>query len=108
LVGANIYDLIDRAEDPETVIKQLLMDMNSQLLQAKTEVAAAIADEKQLYERYQQNQSEAGDYHKRAELAVEKARMISPVRRSRAERRINRPPTASNRNMRTRINRSRS
>jgi phage shock protein A len=71
LVRANINDVIDRAEDPEVVIKQLLMDMNSQLLQAKTEVAAAIADEKHLYERYQQNQAEADDYQTKAELAVE-------------------------------------
>jgi phage shock protein A len=72
LVRANINDLIDRAEDPEKVIKQLLMDMNSQLLQAKTQVAAAIADEKQLYDRYQHNQSEADEYQRKAELAVEK------------------------------------
>ncbi len=72
LVRANINDLIDRAEDPEKVIKQLLMDMNSQLLQSKTQVATAIADEKQLYDRYQHNQAEADDYQHKAELAVEK------------------------------------
>jgi phage shock protein A len=72
LVRANINDLIDRAEDPEVVIKQLLTDMHSQLLQAKTQVAAAIADEKQLYERYQQNQEQADEYQRKAELAVEK------------------------------------
>ena len=72
LVRANINDLIDRAEDPEKVIKQLLMDMNSQLLQAKTQVAAAIADEKQLYDRYQQNQAQADEYQHKAELAVQK------------------------------------
>ena len=72
LVRGNINDLIDRAEDPEKVIKQLLIDMNSQLLQAKTQVAAAIADEKQLYERFQQNKAEADECQKKAELAVEK------------------------------------
>jgi phage shock protein A len=72
LVRANINDLINRAEDPEKVIKQLLMEMNSQLVQAKTQVAAAIADEKQLYDRYQQNQAEADEYQHKAELAVEK------------------------------------
>ncbi len=71
LVRANINDLIDRAEDPEKLIKQLLMDMSSQLLQAKTQMAAAIADEKQLYDRYQQNQTEADEYQHKAELAVE-------------------------------------
>jgi phage shock protein A len=72
LVRANINDLLDRAEDPETVIKQLLMDMHSQLLQAKTQVAAAIADQKRLYDHYQEAQSQADEWQHRAVLAVEK------------------------------------
>ena len=46
LLRANINDMIDRAEDPEKVVKQLIIDMNNQLLQVKTQVAASIADEK--------------------------------------------------------------
>ncbi|MBV9174909.1 MAG: PspA/IM30 family protein [Chloroflexi bacterium] len=72
LLRANINDLIDRAEDPEKVVKQLVADMNSQLVQVKTQVAASIADEKQLYQRYQDNQAKANDWQQRAELAVEK------------------------------------
>jgi phage shock protein A len=72
LIRANINDLIDRAEDPEKVIKQLLADMNNQLLQVKTQVAAAIADEKQLYQRYQENQVKATEWQRKAELAVER------------------------------------
>ena len=74
LVRANINDLIDRAEDPEKVIKQLLMDMHSQLVQAKTQVAAAIADEKLLYERFQDNQARAAEWQSKAELAVDKGK----------------------------------
>ena len=44
LIRANINDLLDRAEDPEKMIKQLLQDMENQLIQVKTQVAAAIAD----------------------------------------------------------------
>ena len=72
LVRANVNDLIDRAEDPEKVIRQLLQDMNSQLLQVKTQVAAAIADQKQLQARWQENQAKADDWQRKAELAVEK------------------------------------
>jgi phage shock protein A len=72
LLRANINDLIDRAEDPEKVIRQLVADMNNQLLQMKTQVAAAIADEKQLYTRYQENQQKATEWQQKAELAVEK------------------------------------
>ncbi len=72
LVRANINDLIDRAEDPEKVVNQLLIDMNNQLLQVKTQVAASIADEKQLQQRWQENQQRADDWHRKAELAVTK------------------------------------
>jgi phage shock protein A len=72
LVRANLNDLLDRAEDPEKVIKQLLIDMNNQLIQVKTQVAAAIADEKRLQARYQEAQRTADDWHHKAELAIDK------------------------------------
>ena len=72
LLRANINDMIDKAEDPEKVVKQLIADMNNQLIQVKTQVAASIADEKQLYQRYQDNEAKANDWAQRAELAVEK------------------------------------
>jgi phage shock protein A len=72
LIRANINDLISRAEDPEKVIRQLLLDMNNQLIQVKTQVAAAIAQQKQLEKRWQDNQAKAEDYQKKAELAVER------------------------------------
>src|ERR671934_2725569 len=72
LLRANVNDMIDRAEDPEKVVKQLIADMNNQLLQVKTQVAAAIADEKQLQQRYQENQDKANEWQHKAELAVEK------------------------------------
>src|SRR5919199_1615193 len=72
LLRANINDMIDRAEDPEKVVKQLIADMNNQLLQVKTQVAAAIADEKMLYQRYKDNEAKAADWQQRAELAVER------------------------------------
>jgi phage shock protein A len=72
LLRANMNDMIDRAEDPEKVVKQLIIDMNNQLLQVKTQVAASIADEKLLLQRYQDNEAKATDWQQRAELAVEK------------------------------------
>jgi len=72
LVRANLNDLLDRAEDPEKVIKQLLIDMNNQLIQVKTQVAAAIADEKRLQARYEEAQRTADDWQRKAELAIDK------------------------------------
>jgi phage shock protein A len=72
LIRANLNDLLDKAEDPEKVIRQLLLDMNNQLLQVKTQVAASIADEKRLYQRYQENDQKATEWERKAELAVDK------------------------------------
>ena len=72
LVRANISDLLDRAEDPEKMIKQLLLDMENQLIQVKTQVAASIADEQRLKERWQQNEQQASEWQRKAELAVQK------------------------------------
>src|SRR5213075_219322 len=48
LIRSNINDLISRAENPQKVLEQLIVDMRNQLAKAKQQVAAAIADEKRL------------------------------------------------------------
>src|SRR6266571_4716460 len=48
LIRSNISDLISRAENPEKMLNQLIVDMRTQLAKAKQQVAAAIADEKRL------------------------------------------------------------
>ena len=48
LIKSNINDLISRAEDPEKMLNQVLVDMKEQLGAAKKAVAVAIADEKKL------------------------------------------------------------
>jgi phage shock protein A len=45
LLKANLNDLIDKAEHPEKMLKQIILDMENQLLQVKTQVAIAIADQ---------------------------------------------------------------
>jgi len=72
LIRANVNDLVSRAEDPEKVIRQLILDMDNQLVQVKTQVAAAIADERLLQQRYEDNQKHADEWQQKAELAVQK------------------------------------
>ena len=72
LVRANVNDMLDKAEDPEKMIKQYLIDMHNQLIQVKTQVAAAMADEQKLYQRYMDAQNQANDWQQKAELAVQK------------------------------------
>ena len=72
LVRANLNDLIDKAEDPEKMIKQVILDMQNQLLQVKTQVAISIADLHLLEKRQQEQQDKAKEWMRKAELAVDK------------------------------------
>jgi phage shock protein A len=72
LVRANLNDLIDQAEDPEKMIKQVILDMQNQLLQVKTQVAIAIADQHLLEKKQKENEDRHGEWNRRAELAVDK------------------------------------
>lgn len=72
LLRANVNDLIDRAEDPEKMLKQLLTDMENQLLQVKTQVAIAIADQHLLEKKAIEQRETADGWRSKAELAVEK------------------------------------
>ncbi len=72
LVRANINDLIDKAEEPEKMIKQVILDMQNQLLQVKTQVAIAIADQHLLEKKQKENEEKTSDWTRKAELAVTK------------------------------------
>jgi len=72
LVRANLNDLIDKAENPEKMIKQLILDMQNQLLQVKTQVAIAIADQHLLLRKQKENEQSAEEWIRKAELAVDK------------------------------------
>ncbi|HET6452257.1 MAG TPA: PspA/IM30 family protein [Spirochaetia bacterium] len=70
VLKANINALISKAEDPEKMLNQLVMDMNEQLLEAKKQVALAIADEKKLERQALENKAQGEDWEKKAMLAV--------------------------------------
>src|ERR1700737_4802218 len=72
LLRANINDLIEKAEDPDKLAKQLVLDMENQLLQVKTQVAIAIADQHLLDRKLKEHQEAVQQWHRKAELAVEK------------------------------------
>ena len=72
LVRANLNDLIDKAEEPEKMIKQVILDMQNQLLQVKTQVAIAIADQHLLEKKQKENQEKTAEWVRKAELAVDK------------------------------------
>jgi len=72
LIRANLNDLIDRAEDPQKMLKQVILDMQNQMLQVKTQVAIAIADEHLLRKKQKENEDKHAEWMRKAELAIDK------------------------------------
>ena len=74
MLRSNINDLISRAENPEKMLNQLIIDMKSNLAKVKQEVAGAIADEKKLQADSESMRKQAEDWERRAMLAVQEGR----------------------------------
>ena len=72
LLRANLNDLIEKAEDPERLLKQIVLDMENQMLQVKTQVAIAIADQHLLEKKRTEHAEQAAEWRRKAELAVQK------------------------------------
>jgi phage shock protein A len=70
VITANINDLIDRVEDPERMIKQIIREMEESINRAKEGVIDAIASEKQLQKDLEYHRRQADDWAKRAEEAL--------------------------------------
>ena len=72
VVRANINDLVSKAEDPEKVLEQAVIDMQEDLVQLRQAVARSIATQKRTEQQYNKNQSEANTWQQRAQLALSK------------------------------------
>jgi phage shock protein A len=73
LIRANLNDMVDRAEDPEKMIKQVILDMENQYLQVKTQVAVSIADQHILEKKQREQEATGKDWMRKAEIAVDKS-----------------------------------
>ena len=74
VIKSNINDLISKAENPEKMLNQIILDMRDQLAKAKREVAGAIADERKLKSQLDDEVKQAKDWEQRAMLAVNEGR----------------------------------
>ena len=72
VVRANVNDLVSKAEDPEKVLEQAVIDMQEDLVQLRQAVARSIATQKRTEQQYNKNQSEANTWQQRAQLALSK------------------------------------
>ena len=71
LIRANVNDMIDRSEDPEKMLDQILRDMQSNMTTARAQVAAMIAQEKELEADLQETRQLAEEWGRKAQRAVE-------------------------------------
>lgn len=72
VVRANVNDMVSKAEDPEKMLEQALVDMNEDLVQLRQAVAKAIAAERRSRSQYEEQESEANKWQQRAQLALSK------------------------------------
>jgi phage shock protein A len=70
LISSNVNDAISKAEKPEKMLNQLIIEMQEQLLESKRAVALAIADEKKLERELASQEAQAQEWEKKAMLAV--------------------------------------
>jgi phage shock protein A len=74
VISSNINAMISKAENPEKMLNQMIIDMNEQLIESKKAVAMAIADEKKLERDLVENKAKADEWEKKAMLAVRAGR----------------------------------
>lgn len=72
IISSNVNDLLDRAEDPEKMVKLLIVEMEEHIEKARESAAKAIAGEKLLEANLQKNREAAADWQAKAEAAIER------------------------------------
>jgi phage shock protein A len=72
LIRANLNDLIDKAEEPEKMIKQVMLDLHNQYIQVKTQLAVALTEQHLVEEKTTEAQAKAAEWMRKAELAVDR------------------------------------
>jgi phage shock protein A len=74
IVNSNISALLDKAENPEKMIRMVIQEMEETLVEVRSGTAKVIADKKTLKRRVDTLRKQAQDWEQKAELAVSKGR----------------------------------
>ena len=70
VINSNINDLIDKVEDPERMIKQIIREMDENIRYSKEGVITAITSEKQLFRELEQHRTHVEQWQNKAEVAM--------------------------------------
>ncbi len=74
IINSNINALLDKAEDPEKMVAQMIREMEDTLVEVRTSLARAIADNRELSRTRVRMQQEARDWERKAEVALTRSR----------------------------------
>ncbi len=74
IINSNISSLLDKAENPEKMIRMVIQEMEETLVEVRSGTAKVIAEKKTLHRRAEQLRKQADDWQQKAELALSKDR----------------------------------